>query len=133
MSFGRQFIRFALVGLMNTVIQYVFFILGFQVIHVPILVASSIGYLAGVVNSYFCNRFWTFQLQSRPRIDEFVRFAVVNSIALGVNLIVLHTLVVMMGMRPEIAQILAIAFSTLVNFSGNKWWAFQIQPEKINE
>ena len=56
---------------------------------------------------------------------EFVKFCAVNIVSLGVNLLALQLLVSYAGIIPEIAQIIAIFCSLVVNFSGNKWWTFR--------
>ena len=65
MSTARQFLKFGLVGVLNTGVQYVVFVGLFRLLGVPMLLASGIGYCAGIVNSYFLNRIWTFQVRSR--------------------------------------------------------------------
>jgi putative flippase GtrA len=88
------------------------------------MVASGIGYMAGLLNSYIVNRRWTFG-SNQKKITEFSKFLMVNLVALTTNLVTLNISFVSFHIRPEIGQIIAICFSTGVNFTGNKYWTFR--------
>jgi len=125
MSGARQFVIFSLVGLVNTAVHFCVFVVSFRAFSVPLLVASALGYCAGIVNSYVMNRLWTFKVKAGASTVEFLRFAAVNAVSLLVNLLALHVLVNSMNLMPEISQVTAILASLIVNFAGNKWWAFR--------
>jgi len=126
MKIGTQFLKFGLVGVLNTLVQFVVFILLFRVVHFPMMVSSGLGYAAGILNSYLINRVWTFEVEAKPQAGEFLRFVVVNIVAMGVNLGTLKLLVSGGGLLPELSQVLAIGSSLVVNFVGNKWWTFRV-------
>jgi putative flippase GtrA len=119
-----QFIKFALVGILNSAIQYLVFLLIYRLFGFQYLSASIIGYVAGMTNSYFLNRRWTFASRNQRLLPELGRFVVVNLISLGANLGLLFLLVSTGLMVPQWAQVLAITGSTLVNFVLNKAWTF---------
>jgi putative flippase GtrA len=119
-----QFIRFALVGVLNSAIQYLVFLFLYSLIGTQYLMASIIGYVAGMINSYILNRRWTFGSRNQELLTELGRFVAVNLVSLGVNLGLLFLLVSSGAMAPQWAQVLAIAGSTLVNFVLNKVWTF---------
>ena len=123
-----QFTIFALIGILNTAIHFVVFYIVLHHFNFHYLIASIIGFLSGVLNSYWCNRRWTFNRDRSSRsMYEFLRFLLVNVLALLTNLGVLAVLVANAGFKPELAQAVSIAFSTTVNFVGNKLWTFQRQ------
>jgi len=130
MKIGPQFLKFGLVGGLNTGIQYGVWWLLFRLLGVPMLVASGLGYTAGIVNSYFLNRSWTFKAAGNRNAGEFGKFVVVNLVAMGMNLLALKFLVDGARLKPEIAQVLAIGASLVVNFAGNRIWTFR---EKTGE
>lgn len=119
-----QFIKFGLVGVLNTALHYTVFYILYSFIGLNYLLASAIGYAAGLINSYILNRNWTFKSYDTDRKREFARFAWVNLLSMGVNLSALKILVAWGGLRPEVAQALAILFSLVANFVGNRFWAF---------
>ncbi len=120
-----QFIKFGLVGVLNTAIHYAVFYGLLNLAGIHYLVASTIGYLAGLTNSYLLNRSWTFKSRQDNRASEMAKFFLVNVFSLGANLVALKTGVSLMGLSPEIAQLFAIVFSLVVNFAGNRFWTFR--------
>jgi putative flippase GtrA len=126
MHAGKQFIVYSLIGILNTLVHFVVFVVLYRLFGVPLLVASTLGYCAGVANSYLMNRRWTFAVASAANTTEFSKFAVVNLVSLGLNLAVLRALSTL-GLMPELAQAGAIVVSLGANFVGNKWWAFRGQ------
>ena len=119
-----QFVKFGLVGVLNTALHFAVFYALYSLLGLYYLLASTIGYVVGLINSYILNRNWTFQSHDTDRRREFARFAWVNLFSLGGNLAALKALVVWGGLQPEVAQVLAILFSLVANFVGNRFWAF---------
>jgi putative flippase GtrA len=125
MKTGLQLLKFGLVGGVNTFVHYVIFVFLFRIVGAEMMVSSAIGYLAGLVNSFFLNRKWTFKVEGKNQRQEFVKFFCVNILSLALNLLLLKILVSVFVILPEIAQLLAIFASLVVNFAGNKWWTFR--------
>jgi putative flippase GtrA len=122
---GVQLIKFSIVGCLNTGISYFIFLALYKIFDVHYLAASVLAYSGGLLNSFILNKKWTFGAEGSLIQVQFVKFILVNSIALILNLVTLKLLVEDIGMIPEIAQIVAIGFSTMANFVGNKVWTFQ--------
>lgn len=79
--------RFALVGVLNTGIDIgVFAALHFGA-GIDLLVANSLGFAAGLTNSFFCNKYWTFrETRNQGRISRQIPiFLALNLIALGLS------------------------------------------------
>ena len=88
------------------------------------LVAALISFLAAVTNNYWWNRHWTFRGQRGHFAYQGMRFAVVSTVALAANLVVLR-LLVGGGVGKVVAQAIAIILVTPLNFLGNKLWSFR--------
>ena len=60
-----QFVRFCLVGALNTLVDYGVFVLSYNVIFGRNdsldFIAVGLGWCAGVVCSFICNSRWTFE------------------------------------------------------------------------
>jgi len=119
-----QFIKFGVIGILNTIIQYIVFYFFYSIFGLYYIFSSAFGYFCGVLNSYLLNRSWTFKSKYCNKRKEFAKFTIVNIFSLGINLIVLELLVSYSVFRPEIAQVFAIMFSMVANFVGNKFWTF---------
>lgn len=120
-----QFMRFALTGILNTLVHMAVFMLLYRLAGMPVLAASALGYAAGVINSFVINRRWTFGVRGDGATTEFAKFLVVNLVSMTINLVLLQLLVDRHAMNPELAQVIAIAAALVVNYSGNRWWTFR--------
>jgi putative flippase GtrA len=89
------------------------------------LAAATCSFLVAVTSNYTWNRLWTFR-EHRGHVGvQGLRFFVVSLGALGANLAVLHLLVAYGGLGKLLAQAVAIAVVTPLNFVGNKLWSFR--------
>ena len=118
--FTPTVIRFAIVGIINTSVFYLSFIIFYNV-GINYLIASCLGYSIALVCSYFLNKIWTFRSRIPTTIILFFYFVVINLIALGSNLIALYYFVDYLRINVYISQIIAILFSMTINFIGYKW------------
>jgi putative flippase GtrA len=120
-----QFVKFLIIGVINTGIHYVAFLFLYRIVGIDYLFASALGYSVGLINSFILNKKLTFKTKGVRTGAEFVKFFCVNMVALLVNLLALKSFVDYASLIPEVAQVCAIAFSTFVNFLGNKCWTFR--------
>jgi putative flippase GtrA len=119
---ARQWLRFAVVGAGNTLLSlFVYDVLVRLGVHY--LLASSLAFAVGVVNSYSLNRRWTFRSHDR-RGPEVLRFVVVQGIGLGVDVGLLYALVDRVGIHHLIAQALVFPAASAVTFLLSRYWAF---------
>jgi putative flippase GtrA len=89
------------------------------------LLAATCSFLVAVTSNYAWNRIWTFR-EHRGHVGvQGMRFFVVSLGALGANLAVLHLLIAYGGLGKLVAQAVAIAVVTPLNFVGNKLWSFR--------
>ena len=88
------------------------------------LLAAVGSFLVAVTNNYLWNRMWTFRRQRGHVAYQGMRFLVVSVLALTANLALLTTFVTF-GVAKILAQAIAIAFVTPLNFVGNKLWSFR--------
>lgn len=124
MSTRRAFLKFCLVGVLNTAVNYgVFAVL--LACRAHYLAASSSGFLAGVITSYTINRRWTFAVQNQANWREASRYLLVNLMALAANAAVMAVSVEWFRLPARIAWGAAIGVSLNVNFFGSKCWAFR--------
>jgi putative flippase GtrA len=118
-----QWLRFAAVGVTNTLLSTAIFAVLFH-LGVHYLLASALAFAVGALNSYTLNRRWTFRSHA-PRGPELARFVGVQAVGLGVNLALLAALVEVAGIRHVVAQLLAFPVASLVTFALSRQWAFK--------
>lgn len=118
----EKFIKFGLVGILNTIITIIVFNI-FNFIGINYIIANSIGYCAGMINSYVWNNRWVFKANSKE-VSTIGKFIIVNIIVLLINNGILILLVNKIGLSTIIAQVVALVITTILNFIGNKLWTF---------
>ena len=130
-----QFIRFALVGCSNTVIDIL--VLNLILWLWPtrstamVLLANSVAYTIGALNSFVLNRSWTFQRSGRPVFGEVRRFAlatlggiVCNDMLLGLLSNAPHPGELSMTLWTNIAKVTSIGGTVLISFLVMRLWVF---------
>jgi putative flippase GtrA len=118
-----QWLRFVAVGVSNTLLSTLVFAALFH-LGVHYLLASSVAFTLGALNSYVLNRRWTFRSRER-RAPELARFACVQIVGLGVDLALLSGLVELAGIPHVVAQVLAFPAASVVMFALSRQWAFK--------
>jgi putative flippase GtrA len=124
----RQFIKFGLVGVLNTAIdagiyflltRYVPFFTNRQVF------AKGISYTAGVINSFIWNRSWTFRSNVNPW-RAFGPFFIVNLVGIGINTGVMYIGLNLLHLNEVISFLAATGFTILWNFTISKLVIFKV-------
>lgn len=120
-----QLIKFGLVGVLNTAVDYGVFALLTMVFSLDSIISHIISYSCGVINSFYFNRVWTFQRKGRGYSVEFTKFIIVNLISMGTSALVLNSLETQAGLSSYLAKIGAVICSMAVNFAGSKFVVFR--------
>jgi putative flippase GtrA len=125
-----QAVRFVIVGLLNTAVDLGAFYLLALIPGMPNIAAKGVSYLLGICNSFFWNKYWTFNARGSARGKrEFAVFLAVNMPPLLVNVVVFTLLGLWIDSGTRWVQ-LAKAFAAAVvsvtwNFLGSRYWAFR--------
>ncbi len=146
-----QFIKFGLVGVCNTLLDYGLFYVFFALCSLNKNLAQVLATAISMTNSYLVNRYWTFNKSGAVRGGEIWRFIVVNLVSLLTTLLCLNLfhdvfmlhkgangLLSLMSIPYALSgdnevmfcKLLAIPFSLMVNFLGNRFWVFGKKNEK---
>lgn len=122
MNHPHQFIRFCLVGLSNTALSLVVFVIAVSA-GVPYLAASCGAFAAGALNGYTLNRVWTFKAGSF-RAQGLVRYVFVQGLGLGLNVALLAALVEGLHVGSIAAQAIVLPVISILTFAVNRRWTF---------
>lgn len=120
-----EFVRFALVGIVSTAVNYGIFFVLLRYGGVHYLLASSAGFVVGIFVSYFLNRAFTFRSNAEDRRREFLLYVSVCLVSLGLSILTLRTCVDLLMMNPLLGNLFAIGVSTVSNFAGAKILIFK--------
>lgn len=134
----RQFSKFILVGGVNTGIDFAVFN---ALVHITgitsgyeLAIINLFSFSIAVVNSYFMNKYWTFQDITKNREEtKFTQFIAVSLIGAGINsgIVAAFTSIFppIFGLSPQIwanvGKLLATGASLVWNFIGYKLFVFK--------
>ncbi len=125
-----QFVKFGIVGVSNTVISFAVYILILKAFGVWYVAASGIGFAVGAINGFLWNRAWTFRGHVGDALTP-VRWFVVQSCGLLVNLALVYVFVDGVGLGKLTGQAATIAIVTVLTFFVNRAWTFKGSAEPV--
>lgn len=139
-----QFIKFGIVGVSNTLISYVIYLISlksFQEMHIldryDYIVAQVISFILSVLWSFYWNNKYVFTLsegESRSVFKSLMKTYVSYSFTgLFLNNVLLYFWVEIIGISEYVSPLLNLFISVPINFIINKFWAFGKERLKENE
>lgn len=145
-----QVVKFALIGVLNTALDYFLFFVFFSLLHINKNAAQVLATALAMTNSYLFNRYWTFEKKGRVQAGEMWKFIAVNLVSMGVTILCLNLFYDVMHLERLANMLLsytplslhltgdaavmfcklaAVPFSLAVNFLGNRLWVFRKQSK----
>lgn len=136
----KQFSKFFIVGIANTAID--FSVLNLEMLATgitsgpKIALFNAISFSVAVINSYYMNKYWTFE-DRRPDNKtiavKFSQFVGVSLVGISINSGIVYGFATfispMFGLSPQmwvnVAKLLATGASLIWNFIGYKLWVFK--------
>lgn len=129
----RQIIKFSIIGVLNTIID--FSILNFlvRILSWTVLPANTISFSVAVINSYFLNKYWTFRDKQPVHIKQFSTFVAVSLVGLGLSNLLIYlgleifktyTFGLSFVWHYNIAKAMSAIIVLVWNFLASKFWVF---------
>ena len=124
---SRRFLKFCIVGAVNTGIDFGAFLALYYAAGWPLLLAHGVAFAGATVNSYFMNRAWTFQASrqadGKAALRQFLFFVAVTVGGLALSSAVVWWL--SHYMAAWAAKIFAIGAGLAWNFTGSTLFVFR--------
>jgi putative flippase GtrA len=120
-----EFLRFSLVGVVNTFIDFAVFVLLYRLTDIDPLLCNGIAFLVAVTNSYLMNHHWTFRdTGSTLSFKAYIRFVVLNTGGLLIGTLA----IVLLGeyMPLELAKLIAAGLTLIWNYTCSKMFVFNM-------
>lgn len=119
-----NFIKFAIVGVVNTLLNFVIFaILSFSGVHY--IIANVIAYTVATANSYFWNSRWVFNHSGGFKSKASMKFFMLNLVGLILNTSIMFVLVEVFDVMEILALVFATGIVMIFNYIFNKIWVFK--------
>lgn len=116
-SINSEFFRFLLVGLGNTLVTYVAFLLLLTLL--PYLYAYSLAYCIAVLNSYFMSV--RFVYKKKASLQSFFKFPFVYLAQYFIGASILWLLVGKVGIAPAWAMVVVIIVTVPITFLASRF------------
>lgn len=131
-----QFIKFGIVGLSNTIISYVVYLILIK-FGIHYLIASGAGFVVSVLNSFFWNNKYVFTAKNDEVRNPWKTLAKTFISYAGTGLILSNILLVfwieILKLPDWIGPILNLVITVPLNFVLNKLWAYKTKKENNYE
>jgi dolichol-phosphate mannosyltransferase len=120
-----QLVRFGAVGASGYVVNLAVFAFCVHVLAIDYRVSAVLAWIVSVTNNFWWNRHWTFSAKEGHPVQQAMRFFTVSLLVFGFSYGVLVALVGS-GVSKDLAQAIAVAAGTPLNFLGQKLWSFKL-------
>lgn len=122
---AKQFIKFCLVGLSNFAIDFLGYWLLTRFLGFYYILAAILSFAVAVSWSFYFNQKWTFHYQGQDIYKKYLKFFIVNIVALVLNLFLLYVFVDLLKIFDLVAKLIAAVLVAFLNFGFNKFWTFK--------
>ena len=122
-----EFIRFCIAGATITATDFSVYYLLFH--SLPYSFAKAISFTSAGIVGYLLCKYWIFK-NNKPSLGEVIRYVLINSVALGINVFINHYILSHRHGTIFIALIAATCATGLFTFVCFKWWVFKVPYKK---
>lgn len=117
----KQALIFGLVGVSNTAVDFIVFMLLTHFLSIFYAAAQTVSYGAGMLNSYILNASITFSASKKSK-TRFLKFVILNVSVLCLTLVVMHSL---LFLPLYLNKLISTAVGLVFNFALSKFWVFK--------
>jgi putative flippase GtrA len=111
-----KFVKFGVVGFSGVFVDFGFTYIGKEKVRIQKYIANAIGFTIAATSNYFLNRYWTFHSHNPHMVMEYSKFLFIALLGLGINTLVIWTLVSRFKRNFYISKLFAIGVVTIWNF-----------------
>lgn len=115
-----QILRFGVVGVLAFIVDYGILYLLTEHVHLYYLLSSIISFLISLVVNYILSIKWVFDVQKKQTVKDVVIFAILSTIGLLINSLVMYLSVELFSIYYMIGKIIATFIVMVWNFITRK-------------
>lgn len=118
---SKQFAKFGIVGVIAFAIDYGTMLLLTEAFGIDYLISTTAGFIVSLIFNYFASMRFVFERrEGMSRHKEFIIFAVLSIIGLGLNDLLMFVSVDLLAIDYKIAKIVVTAIVSIYNFVTRK-------------
>ena len=130
----RQFLKFGLVGILNTVIGTAVMFFSYNVLGLGYWLSSALNYIIGSICSYVLNKRFTFESRRKSKREIFrfiINISICYLVAYGVaEPLVRHMILLLRinwdkSLLEQVAMLFGMCLFVILNFMGQKLFVFK--------
>ncbi|MFA5005114.1 MAG: GtrA family protein [Candidatus Omnitrophota bacterium] len=119
----KEIIRFLIAGSIVNATDFSIYYILFHFL--PFSISKGISFLCAGIIGYFLIKIWTFKHNKPSSYAEIGRYALINSLALGINVLTNQVILNLWPGNVWIALIIATIITGLFTYVCFKWWVFR--------
>ena len=118
----NQIVKFGLVGVIATVIDYGLMVLFTEVFHIPALISAAISFTISVIFNYIASVKWVFDVdkEKNSKTKEIIVFIILSIIGLCINELIMYLMDKLFGVDYRISKLFATGVVMCWNFITRK-------------
>ena len=125
LTFIKQFIKFGIVGVSNTLLSLVIYYVLVLFVGVHYILANTVAFVISVLNAYYWNSKYVFKRSAGSRPKQLAKVYASYGTTFLVSTGLLFLMVDIIGMSEVVAPIINLGVTVPLNFLLNKYWAFR--------
>ena len=128
----NQIVKFGLVGVIATVIDYGLMVLFTEVFHIPALISAAISFTISVIFNYIASVKWVFDVdkEKNSKTKEIIVFIILSIIGLCINELIMYLMDKLFGVDYRISKLFATGVVMCWNFITRKIFLESKKEEK---
>ena len=109
-----EFVRFVIVGVINTLTYYSIYLVLHNIFDLPYLAAHLVGFFISLNISFFLNTYVTYRV--RPTWKKYLAFPLTQVVNISVSTALIFIFVEFLGLSSNIAPFAAVLFTVPITF-----------------
>ncbi len=131
-SHFKLFLKYAVVGVLATVLDVAALFVFVDYYAFAVIIASAFSFLIANIASFILNKVWTFQVESKNYRKLYIKFLTVSLVGLALTVALMYLFSSLLGIWYVLAKLLTSAVVVVWNFLANKLWTFQSKHFQLN-
>ncbi|MBM7662982.1 putative flippase GtrA [Bacillus mesophilus] len=122
-DFSLKFIKYSIVGVVNTAIYFISMFLLVEIVGIEPVVGSAMSFIVMTIFSFTLNKMYTFGGDFTT--TKLVRFFIVSTLGFVLNYMIMFSIVTLLNFHYFWGELVTVLVIPLLNFSLNYFWTFK--------